>query len=86
MSSNLVSVPHEGESPEQSEFEGMPVRQYAFALKSASKLYTEKPLAWNLHVRGWFEGRVKAVTFGDGAEDGMMRLHMIEVLDAGLEE
>ena len=69
------------DEPEQVTFDGMPVEDAAFALKSASRLWTDRKLAYNANVTGTFSGRVKGYTYVEG------RLTtLVEVLDATVAE
>ena len=80
----LEAVAHD--EPEQLSLGlGPAIEGNAFSVRSASKIPTDRPRDRDSHVRGWFEGRVRAVLFDDGPTGGTLRLHLIEVLDAGLE-
>lgn len=47
--------------PQQTEWvAGFPVTRFSFALKSVSKLYTDRKLKHDDYVRGIFEGRVQS--------------------------
>src|SRR3546814_18387477 len=46
------------ENTTQLTFDGMPVQEAAFKLTGVTKMYTDRKLAVNSHVRGTFAGRV----------------------------
>ena len=64
-------------------FDGMPVQEAAFKLTGVTKMYTDKKLAVNSHVKGTFDGRVKGYSY-DG--DSGRLVNIIEVLDAEIED
>jgi len=64
---------------DQPEFDGMPVREERFALKSVSALYTDKRPKMGSHVDGTYAGRVKGYYYVEG-----VLTTLIEVLDAEL--
>lgn len=61
------------------EFDGQPVREAAFKLTGVTKLYTDRKVEVNSHVRGTFSGRVKGHSFD--ADSGRL-VNIVEVLDA----
>ena len=69
------------DQPVQTEFQGFPVAENMFSLKSVNKLYTESQLEYNQHVKGYFEGRVKGLVL-DG--DNQRKVMQIEVVLAEL--
>ena len=70
------------ENTTQLTFDGMPVQEAAFKLTGVTKMYTDRKLAVNRHIRGTFEGRVKGYSY-DG--DSGRLVNIIEVLDAEIE-
>ena len=70
------------ENTTQLTFDGMPVQEAAFKLTGVTKMYTDRKLAVNRHIRGTFEGRVKGYSY-DG--DSGRLVSIIEVLDASLD-
>jgi len=74
-----VPRPRTALESEQPEFDGMPVREERFALKSVSALYTDKRPKMGSHVDGTYSGRVKGYYYVEG-----VLTTLIEVLDAEL--
>ena len=73
------AFPDPSVSSDQPEFDGMPVREERFALKSVSALYTDKRPKMGSHVDGTYSGRVKGYYYVEG-----VLTTLIEVLDAEL--
>ena len=53
------------DEPEQVTFNGMPVEEIVFSLKSVNRLVTDRVIAPNTFVIGTFSGRVKGNHFDD---------------------
>lgn len=77
--------PQPEDATTQLSFEGFPVKQSRYTLKSVSSLLTAKRMTYNQHVRFSGYGRVAGIGFRESGGD-LVRVHEIEVLEAALED
>jgi len=78
LSQPMRAVAHVPEPEEQLAFDGMPVKELCFSLKSVSRLYCVERFGIGQHVTGTYEGRIKAFYYDDGGK----LVQLVEVLDA----